>query len=79
MQTSTTQRLVAETLQALGLPAELEYRLPDFSIDIAIPRHKVAVEVRACSNTLRLARDTMTLPTGSFHAGGRPVALRHQP
>ena len=47
-QTSAMQRLVREALQDLGLEPELEHRMaaPSFSIDLALPQHKVAIEVR---------------------------------
>ena len=47
VQTSGMQRVVAETLQDMGLEPQLEHKTPDLvlSIDIALPQHKVAIEV----------------------------------
>ena len=47
-QTSTVQKLFAASLKQIGVPNQLEYRTEqtaDLSIDIAVPQHRLAIEV----------------------------------
>ena len=54
VQISVSQRHVLEAVKQLGLHPQLEHKTPapTFSIDVALPDHKVAIEV---SCTARLA------------------------